>query len=141
MQKRLYAILPLLLIIMLLYFGCTKADTLSSHEAPMQVTMSVLGYEGEVILAPTGVGLYPDETVLDVLVRASRENDILLDYSSSGATAYVKGIANLYEFDYGAQSGWIYTVESYKGTPGVSCGAFSLADGDSVEWVYIVSQR
>ncbi|MFA9381141.1 MAG: hypothetical protein ACERKO_08780 [Acetanaerobacterium sp.] len=46
---------------------------------------------------------------------------------------------NLYEFDHGGESGWIYLIDDQDGPPGVSCGAFSLEDGDFLRWTYVTS--
>ena len=49
-------------------------------------------------------------------------------------TAYIEGIANLYEFDCGELSGWMYRVNGEF--PNVGCSLYKLKDGDTVEWVY-----
>ena len=136
-SKRLVLVL---LIIVVLFVSCANQTALGTDGAEQFVSMCITGYNNEIILSLTEVGLYKDETVLDVLIRAARENNFQLDYSGIGATAYVKGIDNLYEFDYGAQSGWIYLVDSYDGTPGVSSGAFALSDNDLVDWIYVTEQ-
>ena len=48
--------------------------------------------------------------------------------------AYVAGIQYLYEFDFGDLSGWVYHVNGVS--PDVGCGAYALADGDRIEWLY-----
>ncbi len=126
----------ILLFVLALFSGCSNESELGSDGAEMAVYIRITGYNDEIILPLTEVGLYENETVLDVLKRTVKENDIQLDYSGSGITAYVKGIDNLYEFDYGAQSGWIYLVDSFEGTPGVSCGAFELSENDQIDWIY-----
>lgn len=48
---------------------------------------------------------------------------------------YVKGICNLYEFDFGGSSGWMVKVNgSYIG---VSASNYKLSDSDSVYFVYV----
>ena len=49
-------------------------------------------------------------------------------------TAYIEGIANLYEFDCGSASGWVYTVNGEQ--PGVGCSDYAVHDGDTVIWHY-----
>ena len=46
----------------------------------------------------------------------------------------MEGIDNLYEFDCGQQSGWLYRVNGYS--PGYSSSQYVLSDGDQVEWLY-----
>ena len=49
-------------------------------------------------------------------------------------SVYIKGIANLYEFDCGELSGWFYKVNGEK--PNFGCSQYKLKDDDKVEWVY-----
>ncbi len=133
---KIYRLSVILLLVLLLFLGCASKSELGSNDAEMFVYVRITGHNNEIILPLTEVGLYENETVLDVLKRATKENDISLDYSGSGVTAYVKGINNLYEFDYGAQSGWIYFVDSFDGSPAVSCGAFDLSENDQIDWIY-----
>ena len=49
--------------------------------------------------------------------------------------AYIEGIGNLYEFDVGELSGWMYSVNG--SAPNVSCGKYVLKDGDTVSWYYV----
>jgi hypothetical protein len=53
-----------------------------------------------------------------------------------GLTAYVKGIDNLYEFDKGPESGWIYFINGERATQ--SAGVYKPAEGDSIVWQYII---
>ena len=47
---------------------------------------------------------------------------------------YVEGINNLYEFDCGEQSGWMYAVNGWY--PNYGCSAYTLSDGDVIGWAY-----
>ena len=49
-------------------------------------------------------------------------------------SAYIEGIANLYEFDCGELSGWMYRVNGWF--PNYGCSRYVLQDGDTVEWLY-----
>ncbi|CAI6086877.1 DUF4430 domain-containing protein [Cohnella sp. JJ-181] len=100
-----------------------------------QVTLSVVGdADSGTILAPAAVELKEGDSVLDVLKRATRSRKIQMEYQGKGGAAYVEGIDNLYEFDKGAKSGWLFRVNG--GFPGKSAGAYKLKDGDVVEWLY-----
>jgi pyruvate/2-oxoglutarate dehydrogenase complex dihydrolipoamide acyltransferase (E2) component len=68
--------------------------------------------KGGVILAPVKAEFTAGESVFDVLQRVCRENGIQMESTVSPAynTAYIEGIANLYEFDAGETSGWMYSV-------------------------------
>lgn len=49
-------------------------------------------------------------------------------------SAYIEGIGNLYEFDCGELSGWMYKVNGWF--PNYGCSRYRLKSGDRVEWVY-----
>ena len=89
-----------------------------------------------VILAPTAVTFYEGESVFDVLQRVCKENNIHLEFSWTPIynSAYIEGIHNLYEFDCGALSGWMYRVNGWY--PNYGCSRYQLADGEVVEWRY-----
>ena len=88
------------------------------------------------IYRPHKVGFTEGESVFDVLKRVCSDNDIALDYSYNAFfnTAYIKGIGNLFEFDCGNQSGWLYFVNSE--TPNYGCSNYQLINGDVVEFRY-----
>ena len=48
---------------------------------------------------------------------------------------YVYSIGGLAEKQFGGGSGWNYAVNG--STPGFSCGAYELSDGDAVRWFYV----
>lgn len=89
-----------------------------------------------VILAPTQVEFYEGESVFDVLQRVCRENGIHVESSWTPVynSAYIEGIHNLYEFDCGQLSGWMYRVNGWY--PNYGCSRYQLAAGEVVEWRY-----
>lgn len=89
-----------------------------------------------VLLAPTAVEFTEGESVFDVLKRVCRENKIHMEFSETPVyqSAYIEDIGNLYEFDCGEGSGWMYRVNGEF--PNYGCSRYTLADGDTVEWVY-----
>ena len=88
------------------------------------------------ILSTTTVTFEEGETVYDVLQRVCRDKGIQMDASWTAAynSAYVKGIGNLYEFDVGEGSGWMYKVNGWF--PNYGCSSYDLQDGDTICWVY-----
>ncbi len=108
----------------------------AQNESQKQIaTLSIVAdQERGTVLAPTRVEVKEGETVLDLLKRLTRNNKIQLEYSGFGATAYVEGIDNLYEFDRGGKSGWMYRVNGKF--PDKSAGAYPVASGDLIEWLY-----
>ena len=89
-----------------------------------------------VILASTRVAFSEGESVFDVLQRVCRDNSIHMEYSWTAIynSAYVEGIANLYEFDVGSGSGWMYKVNGWF--PNYGCSGYTLSQGDVICWVY-----
>ncbi len=88
------------------------------------------------ILAKTTVTFYEGESVFDVLQRVCKEKGIHLESSWTPIynSAYIEGIHNLYEFDCGALSGWMYRVNGWY--PNYGCSRYQLKQGDVVEWRY-----
>ena len=91
---------------------------------------------GGVILAPTKVTFYEGESVFDVLQRVCKEKGIHLESSWTPIynSAYIEGIHNLYEFDCGELSGWMYRVNGWY--PNYGCSRYQLVDGEKVEFRY-----
>ena len=89
-----------------------------------------------VILPTTTVTFTEGESVFDVLQRLCRENKIHMEFSWTPMynSAYVEGINNLYEFDVGSLSGWMYSVNGWF--PNYGCSRYALQNGDVVNWVY-----
>ena len=89
-----------------------------------------------VILRTVTVTFYEGESVYDVLQRVCREKGIHMEASWTPIynSAYVEGIHNLYEFDCGSLSGWMYRVNGWY--PNYGCSRYQLAQGDVVEWRY-----
>ena len=88
------------------------------------------------ILQPVDVIFHEGESVFDVLLRICQENKIHMEYMDTPMynSAYIEGIANLYEFDAGALSGWMYNVNGWF--PNYGCSRYALQDGDVIQWVY-----
>ncbi|MDR1495356.1 MAG: DUF4430 domain-containing protein [Clostridiales Family XIII bacterium] len=89
-----------------------------------------------VIMAAKEVEFTAGETVFDVLARECRAAKIHMEYENVPMynSAYIEGIANLYEFDCGELSGWMYSVNSVY--PNYGCSVYTLKDGDVVKWRY-----
>ena len=88
------------------------------------------------ILSPTTVTFYEGESVYDVLQRVCKEKKIHMEASWTPIynSAYVEGIHNLYEFDCGALSGWMYRVNGWY--PNYGCSRYQLKQGEVIEWRY-----
>ncbi len=89
-----------------------------------------------VIFKEQRVVFYEGESVFNVLVREMKKNKIHLEFVNTPIynSAYIEGISNLYEFDCGELSGWMYKVNGWY--PSYGCSQYELKDGDKIEWVY-----
>lgn len=88
------------------------------------------------VLLQTEVVIEEGDTAYDVLERAAREANMHLESSVTPGygSVYIEGIANLYEFDCGSLSGWIYLVngESFSH----SASQQTVQAGDEVAFRY-----
>lgn len=99
------------------------------------VTLTIVGAPDiGTIMETTKVDIGDSKTVLDVLKKAARSQKMQMEYTGTGATAYVQGIDNLYEFDKGSGSGWMYSVNGKF--PNRSAGIWPLSPGDDIRWLY-----
>ena len=89
-----------------------------------------------VILSGCEIEVQEGDSVYDVLVRACRQNKIHMDadYTPAYGSAYIKGIANLYERDCGSLSGWTYRVNGVFQS--VGCSSYDANEGDVIEFLY-----
>lgn len=120
-------------------YTCTlsiRCDTiLDNMDRFNQNKLSVLPKDG-VIYAERTVTFYEGETVYDVLVREAKRKRIqtdIINYSVY-SSAYVRSINNLYEFDCGEGSGWMYRINGWF--PNYGCSRYRLKQGDKIEWLY-----
>ena len=88
------------------------------------------------LLSEAAVTFYEGESVFDVLLRVCKENKLHMEYMDTPMynSAYIEGIGNLYEFDVGPLSGWMYNVNGWF--PNYGCSRYALQDGDVICWVY-----
>lgn len=88
------------------------------------------------ILKKTTVTFEEGESVHDVLKRVCRSKGIHMEssYTPIYDSAYVEGINQLYEFDCGSQSGWMYKVNGWF--PNYGCSRYKVSEGDDIAWVY-----
>ena len=91
--------------------------------------------DGYILYAST-VEYTPGETVYDLLYRICRDTGIQMeaDYTPVYSSYYVRGINQLYEFDCGELSGWMYSVNGWF--PNYGCSKYTISDGDVIQWRY-----
>ena len=87
-----------------------------------------------VILSTSTVEFKQGETVYDILKRSCSAAGIPMSARKSSMGIYVEGINNLFEFDCGGTSGWMYSVNGSD--PNHSCGVHKIKNGDKIIWHY-----
>lgn len=89
-----------------------------------------------VIFSEKNVEFNEGETVFNVLLREMKKNKIHLEFVKTPVfnSAYIEGIANIYELDCGELSGWMYSVNG--SFPNYGCSKYTLKNNDKIEWVY-----
>lgn len=120
-------------------YTCTisiECSTILNNIASLDpAKLEVLPTNG-ILLDKMSAVFYEGESVYDVLSRVCREAGIHMESSWTPMynSAYIEGIGNLYEFDCGTLSGWMYRVNGWY--PNYGCSRYALADGDVIEWRY-----
>ncbi len=97
--------------------------------------LEVLPADG-VIYPPRNVVFYEGESVFNVLQREMKKHKIHMEFTMTPLynSHYIEGINNIYEFDCGELSGWMYKVNDWF--PNYGCSRYLLKDGDVIEWMY-----
>ena len=120
-------------------YTCTlsvRCDTILEHLDWLDPDKADLVPSDGVIFPATEVTFYEGESVFNVLQREMKKAGIHMEFENTPLynSAYIEGIHNLYEFDCGDLSGWMYRVNGWF--PNYGCSRYQLQAGDVVEWVY-----
>jgi hypothetical protein len=113
-----------------------SAATILNHlDSFNEDKLEVLPKDG-IIYKAQKVAFYEGESVFDVLLREMKKNKIHMEFEMTPIynSNYIEGIHNIYEFDCGELSGWMYKVNGWF--PNYGASRYALKDGDVVEWVY-----
>lgn len=113
-----------------------RCDTILNNMDMLKEEKKAMVPSDGVILATTTVTFSEGESVFDVLKRVTRQQRIHMEFENTPIynSAYIEGINNLYEFDCGNLSGWMYKVNDWF--PNYGCSRYQLKQGDVIEWVY-----
>ena len=87
-----------------------------------------------IVLQNMKVEFSEGDTVFDILVKVTRKKGIHMEYRGSGSNTYIEGINNLYEFDGGSNSGWMYSVNGVY--PNYGVGAYKVKSSDVIKFNY-----
>ncbi len=82
------------------------------------------------------VEFFEGESAFNVLLREMKKNKIHMEFIMTPLynSNYIQGIGNLYEFDCGELSGWMYAVNDLS--PNFGTSNYTLKDGDNVKLLY-----
>ena len=113
-----------------------RCDTLLGKLDQMTPEKAALVPENGILLETVEIEFSGGESVFDVFRKVLREEKIHFEYVDASAydSVYIEGIGNIYEFDCGPQSGWMFSVNGIY--PGLGCSAYTLADGDVIVFNY-----
>ena len=113
-----------------------RCDTLLTQLDKVSAEKVNLVPEDGIMLAATEVEFIGGESVFDVFRNVLREEKMHFEYVDASAydSVYIEGIGNIYEFDCGPQSGWMFSVNDVY--PGLGCSSYTLADGDVIVFSY-----
>lgn len=106
-------------------------------DALLDITDSSHVPDGGIILKETNFSISKGDSVYDVLIEAARRYSIIIENDGTEDMAYIAGINNIYEFDFGDLSGWTFCVNGKQST--VGCSQYFLSDGDVIEWKYTLT--
>ena len=107
-------------------WGCGNSKSVKSEKATQKCTLYV-----------TCINAINSDKLQDNIRKAQpKDGVILIESSITPATksVYIEGINNLYEFDCGKQSGWMYTVNG--DVPNVSCSEYKIKENDEIKFQY-----
>lgn len=113
-----------------------RCDTINDNIKWLDKEKVELVPKDGVILSNRTVTFYEGESVFNLLLRECKANRVHMEFVDTPIynSAYIEGIHNLYEFDCGELSGWMYKVNGWF--PNYGCSRYLLKPGDKVEWVY-----
>ncbi len=110
-----------------------RCDLLVNNDQLDPEKMELIPQDG-LLCAFEQVEFEPGESVFNVLQRTLKQNKLHLEFSTTPLynTAYIEGICNLYQFDAGSLSGWMYAVNGQF--PLTGCSNTLLQPGDEIVW-------
>ncbi|MBR3610643.1 MAG: DUF4430 domain-containing protein [Oscillospiraceae bacterium] len=114
------------------YISITCKTAIESGELSDSM-LSVLPEDG-IVLEEYEVSYEDGATVFDIIAESVMENKIHMEHTGTAKIPYIEGVANLYEFDCGPLSGWMYQVNGWF--PSFSMGQYKIERGDHIELIY-----
>lgn len=113
--------------------GTKDVQAAAEKKSENAVTISVWHGERKII-DKASFEMTEGSSVFDILKKVTKEKKIQMEFSGVGNAVYIEGIDNIYEFDEGPESGWMYSVNGKFQNK--SCGTYQVKAGDVIEWKY-----
>ena len=115
-----------------------RVDTLLHNMHLLHHDKHELVPDDGVIFPAIQVRAYEGESVFNVLQREMRRHGIHMSsrFTPMFNSAYIEAINNIFEFDGGPLSGWMYRVNGWF--PNFGASRYLLQPGDVIEWMYTV---
>lgn len=112
-----------------------RCDKLIGNEALDPDKAELVPADG-VLFTISDVVFFEGESVFNVLQRTMKQNKQHLEFAQTPLynSAYIEGICNLYAFDAGDLSGWMYSVNG--AFPNYGCSQYVVQAGDVIQWHY-----
>ena len=113
-----------------------RCDTILGNMTLLNKEKWELVPEDGIIFQKAKVTAHEGESVFNVLSREMKRAKIHLAFRNTPIfnSAFIEAINNLYEFDTGELSGWMYSVNGWY--PNYGCSRYQLSPGDEIEWRY-----
>jgi len=128
--------ITILFVVICMLFTACGTNTEQEDVAKGTASISIYAeHEDRYILEETEFTFSDGDSVFDLLQKATREKKIHMESSGTGEDGYVEGIDNIYTFDAGEMSGWLFYINGEE--PQEGAGKIKLKDGDKTEWVFV----
>lgn len=113
-----------------------RCDTILNNMGALSAEKEACVPSDGTVLAVSKIAFTQGETAFDVLKRACDLAGIQIEYSYTPMykSYYVEGIQQLYEFDCGSESGWMYKVNGWF--PNYGCSGYTVKEGDEIVFCY-----
>ncbi len=114
-------------------YGAGKLPAIGEGDPTVTLCIDATAANRGVLYQKTTILFCEGESALDILKRVCETQNLRIETNGG----YVEGIADIYEFDLGSESGWVYTVGGERA--GVSSADYKPKDGDAIVWLYVTS--
>lgn len=119
--------------------SCTfsvKGTSATINKNKVNISIDTYTVNNQSIIDLTAINYQDGDTVWSATKRLLDDKGITYTYNSK-KTGYVSEINGIKELDYGAESGWMYSVNGDY--PDTGCGDYEISAGDTIRWRYTLN--